>query len=49
MLSTKVQIMRLEHRINLLAARDPVTNAHIIGALVREKRNLEKTVNEENY
>ena len=41
--SKEVAIARIDYRINLLRARSEVMNEHLIKALEREKRNLEKT------
>ena len=45
MFSLMCRIMRNKSRIQKLAAKDPVGNAKIIKALIRENRKLEKMNN----
>lgn len=42
--SKETTIARIDYRINILRAHGETMNLHLIAALEREKRNLEKEV-----
>ena len=44
----KSQIMKMENRVQLLAARDEVGNARLIKKLERRLRAIKKSENENN-
>ena len=46
MFSPKCRIMKNESRIRLMTERDPIGNAKIIKALLRENRKLRAMMNE---
>lgn len=45
--SPRTQILHKQYRINLLSARDPAGNAHLIAALQREIRRLQELIKNE--
>lgn len=42
--SKEAMLAKIEYRINMLTAKDPVANRNLINALIREKRNMEARV-----